>query len=409
MNHRKRFVGKLREARFRLAVAAAHCAIIICFLLTLLAGSSAFAESHGGQSLGAVTDFVDFWAAARLLIQGGNPFSPAEVLELQKSVGFTDSKPLLMWNPPWTLSFVLPFGAMDFRLSQFLWLLLHVLLTLVSAQKLWVIYGQPEGKTYLPWLAALTFIPTWFVLILGQISPLILLGIVGFLHFEKKNNWLLAGIATTLISVKPHLAYLFWLGILLWIVHQSRWMVALGALVAGLIIAAIPAMIDPAVYSQFLEMYRNPGRTTPFELPAPSLGSLLTASIPHTSLPIQFLPPLLGVLWFVWHWTRYKDHWEWHEQMPIILLVSLTMSAYAWTYDYVILLPAVIHGLVLLTRGNAVWYKNGTLLSYGLINLLYLLLKFVLVSDYYYFWLAPAYLLIYLTLPGKNNSTLTAN
>lgn len=85
------------------------------------------------------------------------------------------------------------------------------------------------------------------------------------------------------------------------------------------------------------------------------------------------------------------------------------MSAYAWTYDYVILLPAVIHGLVLLTRGNAVWYKNGTLLSYGLINLLYLLLKFVLVSDYYYFWLAPAYLLIYLTLPGKNNSTLTAN
>ena len=168
-------------------------------------------------------------------------------------------------------------------------------------------------------------------------------------------------------------------------------------------------MIDPAVYSQFFEMYRNPGRTTPFELPAPSLGSLLTASIPHTSLPIQFLPPLLGVLWFVWHWTRYKDHWEWHEQMPIILLVSLTMSAYAWTYDYVILLPAVIHGLVLLTRGNAVWYKNGTLLSYGLINLLYLLLKFVLVSDYYYFWLAPAYLLIYLTLPGKNNSTLTAN
>src|SRR5258705_7141702 len=165
---------------------SAHGYGIIC-LFCVLDQSFAFAAAHDASKTSTVTDFVDFWAASRLLINGRNPFSPTEVLELQRSVGLVESKPLLMWNPPWTLSFVLPFGAMDFQLSQFFWLLLHVFFILLSAQKLWAIYSHAERKSYLPWIAALTFIPTWFVLILGQISPLILLGIVGFLYFEKKN------------------------------------------------------------------------------------------------------------------------------------------------------------------------------------------------------------------------------
>lgn len=372
----------------------ARCFAIICFFC-VLDPSFALAALSGVSNAVPATDYAAFWAGSRLLINGGNPYSPVEVFELQRSVGISASKPLLMWSPPWTLSFVLPFGAMDVLFSQFSWLLLHVFLILVSARKLWVIYGQSERNSYLPWIVTLTFIPVWFVLILGQISPLILLGIVGFLHFEKKKSCFLAGVSTTLIAVKPHLVYLFWIGLILWTWNQRRWRVALGAILAGIVVSAIPAIIDPAVYSQYVEMYRNPGQSTPFELPAPSLGSLLTLSVPHGNLPIQFLPPLLGTLWFLWHWRRYKDRWDWSEQMPIVLLVSLVLSAYAWTYDQVILLPAVIQGLVWSTRKDAPWYRNWLLLSYGTINALYLVLKTVLVSDYYYFWLAPAFLLIY--------------
>jgi hypothetical protein len=181
----------------------------------------------------------------------------------------------------------------------------------------------------------------------------------------------------------------------------------MGAIVAISILAAVPAVINPAVYLQFVEMYRNPGQATPFELPAPSLGSFLNLAVPQKSLLIQFLPPIAGVLWFVWHWRHHRDRWNWPEQMPLILLVSVSTSAYAWTYDYVILLPAVVQALVSITRKGAVWYKTRAALSYGLINGLYLILKFVLVSDYYYFWLAPAFLLTYLTVrpPAKTASS----
>src|SRR6185437_3770123 len=121
--------------------------VIVCFLC-VIQQSLAFAEPP--EPTDAVTDFIAYWAASRLLVNGGNPFSPRAVFELQKSVGYNKPKPLMMWNPPWTLSFILPFGGLAFFPSQFLWLILHVFFILISVQKLWVIYSQTEQKSYLP-------------------------------------------------------------------------------------------------------------------------------------------------------------------------------------------------------------------------------------------------------------------
>ena len=245
------------------------------------------------------------------------------------------------------------------------------------------------------------------VLIIGQISPLILLGIVGFLHLKGKAA-LLGGISTVLISVKPHLFFLFWVGLILWIWKERRWRVAFGAIAMGLTVAIIPSIIDPKVYEQFFDMYRFPGRSTPFELPAPSLGTLLTLYVPHGNMPIQFLPPALATLWFLWHWQHHKENWNWAEQAPMMLLVSLTLSAYAWTYDQVILLPAVIHGLALVNQQFSPWYKSGIVLIYGGINACYLVAKLLVTTDSYYFWLAPAFLLTYFGLRVVSHSIAAA-
>lgn len=389
----------------KLRAAAWWCLVI--FLLCAVGRSIVSAESDGRSSTGAVTDFVDFWAASRLLIGGGNPFSPTEVLELQRSVGYNDPKPLLMWNPPWTLSFISPIGIMDYRVSEFIWLLLHVFFILLAAQILWSLYGQTARQTYSPWIVAFTFGPTLMVLIMGQITPLILLGIVAFLHFERKNQPFLAGVSTTVISIKPHLIYLFWIGLIFWVWKRRRWRVAYGAIVAGLIIAIIPVIIDPPVYYQFVEMYRSPGRSTPFELPAPSIGSFLTLYVPHGKLPIQFLPPLLGTLWFLWHWENFKESWNWCEQVPLMILLSLTLSPYAWTYDQVVLLPAVIHGFVIVRRLSFSWNKFVLASLYIGVNGGYLVAKLFATTDSYYFWLAPAYLLLYLGASAVSRSAVS--
>jgi len=380
---------------------------MICFFCAL-DRPALLADSHTDSRIGALTDFVSFWASSRLLIDGGNPFSPVEVLELQRALGLSEAQPLLIWHPPWTLSFLLPFAAMPFQLSQFFWLLMNVFFILLSAQTLWKIYCYPAPSAYRPWIAAFTLIPTWMVLIIGQMSPLVLLGIVGFLQFARKNQYYLAGASTVIMSVKPHLFYLFWIALVLWIWTQRQWRVAVGAILAGLVVAIVPLIIDPAIYQQFIDLYRFPGQSTPFNLPAPSLGSLLTLYLPHGNVPIQFLPPLLGILWFLWHWNEHREHWNWPDQTPLLILVSLTLSAYAWTYDQVIVLPAVIHGFVMLRRQSSSWYKSGPGLFYIAANGCYLAGKFFVTTDVYYSWMAPLFLLAYLGASSVNRGRRSA-
>jgi hypothetical protein len=69
----------------------------------------------------------------------------------------------------------------------------------------------------------LTFAPAYLVLILGQIGPLILLGLVGFLLCARDKHWKWAGAFTILISIKPHLLYLFWIALVLWIIEKRQW------------------------------------------------------------------------------------------------------------------------------------------------------------------------------------------
>src|SRR4051794_14540860 len=70
-------------------------------------------------------DFVEYWAAGQLLAGGENPHDPVRIAELETQAG-RDEKAILMWNPPWTLPFVLPLGWMPVPAGHIFWLLLQL-------------------------------------------------------------------------------------------------------------------------------------------------------------------------------------------------------------------------------------------------------------------------------------------
>src|SRR5262245_15431847 len=163
-----------------------------------------------------VKDFVEYWAAGRLLMAGGNPYSWDAMLELEKSVGMEpylspetgEEMPLMMFNPPWTLVFIMPFAQSSFALSRLMWFVLGLGLVILCADGIWRAYGGSRERRWLAWLLGLSFVPTLQVLQMGQIGPLLLLGIVGFLFCIYESGWL-AGIATVLMAIKPHLFGVF--------------------------------------------------------------------------------------------------------------------------------------------------------------------------------------------------------
>jgi hypothetical protein len=339
----------------------------------------------------ATNDFVEYWAASRQLLAGENPYAPAQVLAWERAVGFMGATPLMMRNPPWVLPFVLPFGALPFELAQRLWLGLGMAAVLISIQFLWRLYASEKLHYWLVWLTGATFLPVATVLAVGQITPLVLLGVAGFLHCQHKRRDGSAGAFALLIAIKPHLAFLFWPALLLWALQERQWRTLLGLAGAGFVASAVPLAFNSAVFSQYLVYWKQ--GDIPSEL-IPTLGGVLRLLFGLQKYWLEFIPAMMAGVWFLFHWLRHRYHWNWLEHMPLLLLVSVATTPLSWFSDQVVLLPCVLQAAVWIAMRGKSWPwpvslylgMNGVVLGFILAHR----------TTFWYAWTAPAWLLPYL-------------
>ncbi len=334
-------------------------------------------------------DFVEYWAAARLTLTGGNPYDPAQLLPLQRGAGRATDEAVMMWNPPWSLTAVLPLGLLPAREAQLLWLAVNLVAAGWCGDRLWLRYGGDPARRWVGWAAALGFVPTLFALQSGQIGPMLLLGAVVFLEAERRGWSGLAGAATVLLAMKPHLAYLVWAAIL------CRWMcrrdardtrMVLGGALAGLLATALPLVFAPQVVAQYADAM---GNRPPEQWLSPTLGSVLRLLFGEGRFGLQFVPVAAGVAWFAWHWRRAGRTWDWAEQLPLLLLVSFVTAPYgAWPFDLVLLLPAVVR---LLAAGAPRVVVAGLMV----VNVACLAMNVAQTGSFPFLWVAPALLGLY--------------
>jgi hypothetical protein len=266
---------------------------------------------------------------------------------------------------------------------------------LVSVQQLWCVYGGAVTRSRTPWVLAVTYVPTIFVLIIGQISPVMLAALTGFLYFHDRENFFAAGASAAILSIKPHLLYLVLIVLVLWVWRVRQWRIVSGALLVGFTIVVVPLLIDPQIYSQYLALYQITDILRPSDWLTPTLRTTTRVFIGPTHAWLQFAPSLAGVIWVVFHWYRQKDHWDWPEQLPCIVLVSVVTSFFAWTYDQVVFLPAIIEAAIWIKRQLSPWHRFWTARIYIFINVCHALFRIWVADELWYFWLAPSLLLNY--------------
>ena len=330
-------------------------------------------------------DFIEYWAAARLTLDGENPYDQAKLLPLQKAAGRDTDEAVMMWNPPWSLAVVLPLGLFSAREAQLLWLLVNLAAIGFCGDRLWLRFGGSRDKRWIGWAVALGFMPTLFALQSGQIGPLLLLGAVLFLECERRGWQFAAGAATVLLAVKPHLAYLVWAAILCDALVRRRGGMILGGLTAGIVATSIPLAFNSLLLNQYGDAVAN---RPPAQWLSPTLGSLLRLAFGEEQFRLQFVSVLIGLAWFAWHWKQAGPHWNWTEQLPVLLLVSFATAPYgAWPFDMVLLLPAIVK-LVTLQR-------IGTLIALVAVNLACLLMNLFHTGSFAFIWVPPAILAVY--------------
>lgn len=336
------------------------------------------------------TDFIEYWSAAKLLLNHGNAYSPVELLTVQRAAGWTDPSALLMWNPPWTLALLAPLGLLDYDTAQLLWFLIHALILFLGAQLLWPLYAPGPALTRRAWIALFSFAPIYLVLLLGQIAPLILAGVIGFLVAVRRGAWFSAGAWLAIATIKPHLLYLFWLALAVWTWRERNWRFGAGLLLTFATMAALPLIFDGQVYARYLALMADTSVVQAQQWATPTLG--MVANVLHGGQQdwLRWLPAPIAAVWFTGYWTMPRSRWDWPQQFPFIALVSVACAPFAWTFDYVVLLPALVQCVATQDRLRvwpAFWYF--------LFCIATLAGKVWVRNDFWYFWLAPGFLVLY--------------
>jgi len=292
---------------------------------------------------GALCDFTAYWGAARVFLAHQNPYAAEPLLTVQRSVGWLDADPIRAYNPPWTLPLFAPFGFLSFPPANAIWLALSLAIELLSALALWIYFGGSPRTRWVAAAIALTFLPLGLTNHYGQITPLILAGLVAFLLLMRARRWFAAGASLLLVlGIKPHLFWLVAVAVLLWVIQQRRWRLLSGALLALAAAMAAVCLIDTPALHYFTNIY---GRAMNQVC---GLGGGLRVLFGREHVWLQYVPCVPGAAWFFWYWSRHCRSWSWPEHLPLLLLVSFASSPYSWSEDYVIALPVFI---AVATRG----------------------------------------------------------
>jgi hypothetical protein len=386
--------------------------------LRLLAAAAAIwlvTEIYGLHSLQKIgEDFIIYWPSGRLLLAGQDPYSLDGLFSLQKCVNPSLDAASPFYNPPWALPFILPFSLQDYSFSRLMWISFHAGVLLLCTGWLWTMYFMPSSKCPrshtrvfqgpLMWTAfvAVSYVPVFTTIMKGQIISLVLLGVTAFLHFEKRGQYVVAGLSTVLIAIKPHILYLFWIALLLWVLDRRRWSVAMGAGALLSIATAIPMLYEPDIIGRYYDMLT--GHSPALLWYTPSTGTYLRLLLGMERYWLQFVPTGLGLLWVGIYWRKHRRTWVWSRQIHLLIIVSLMTTFYEWLNDYVLLLPVITQTAAWVVSHRNMENLHWALWAYLLINVLiwavYIVTAAINPQDPWKYvnlpWVVPSFLLVYL-------------
>jgi hypothetical protein len=244
-------------------------------------------------------------------------------------------------------------------------------------------------------------LPTIFVLQAGQISPLILLGVVGFLYFHDGKRDRLAGAALVLVAVKPHLVYLLWVALLVWSVNGRRWSILGGGIAGGILAMLIPLACNPSALNEYrAALAHHP----PEQWISPTPGAFLRLVFGAEHFWLQFVPTIVGLAWFALYWLKHRQTWNWPEHLPLLVLVSFATASYgAWPFDLVVLLlPAIQIGASVVAAERRTILR-AAIATWVSVNGLALTLNLMRFESLWFAWITPTLLTSYYLFQRSTN------
>lgn len=279
------------------------------------------------------TDFKQYYATSRLILEGHNPYDHEKVGAIQRKLGHSGS-PQVPYGPPTSLLPFIPLGWLDFSTAIEIHLILNLCLLFISCllwDRLFLTNIYPVGIAVMA-----IWVPNWTLLGLGQVSAWLLFGYALWYWSMKKQHPMLAGIALILTIIKPHLGFGLVVYALVLGYRQKQWTMLISFFATLTLVILATFLIRPTIWMEYIHSLQqsNPRQWLNATLDG---GGRSVFGDNFSYLSWVWCSAVLGLI--VWlAWTR-------SMQDPLgVLVMSLWLAAcpYAFSYDFSLMLPAIV-------------------------------------------------------------------
>jgi hypothetical protein len=354
--------------------------IISCGLVFVLV---AYAKAF--TSNGLDQDFIQYWAAGKLLASHSNPYDLQQLLSIEHHVGMQRIRPYVSLSPPVALEFALPLGFLTVKTGVMIWEIAQLVSTAISIWVLWSLFGIPDSCFH---LLGSGFAPVIGCLWAGQLGTFFLLSLALFLRFHRRRPFV-AGVALMPFALKPQLFLPLLVAIIVFCVVRKQFTILAGAASGLAVSCAVSLLIDPHAWTHYIAMTSSLPVMAVF---APTVGMALRFAISPSSTSTEFIPEMIGCAWAAWYvWTR-NSRWDWLEDGSLVVMVSVICAPYAYFFDQTLLFPAIL---------PAIYCSRKSILSFLILSLLQVGATTLLsvqsnAHSALYLWTAPGWFIWYL-------------
>jgi hypothetical protein len=220
---------------------------------------------------------------------------------------------------------------------------------------------------------------------MGQVTFLVFWGMVACIGLMKKNQWFWAGAVLVLATIKPHIAVLSVIYILVYMARQRQWRGWIGLALAGMVCLTILLLLRPGLIADLQ-------------------GSTVVAGVPWATSTLGGLISYLGfsdaarylILVFLplpFFLAKHSDTFSPELSIALLTLITVPTTFFGWSYDQAILLIPIAQVFAWMSRSGYKWLVVGSIVCAMIINYYQ---RLIVINETYYVWIPLFWWVIFL-------------
>lgn len=291
------------------------------------------------------TDFVSYWVSGKLLLAGRNPYD----FTSQNLIGFQFYDDFSELNrtrvPPHGLALFSLFGLFPSTISLALFFVVNLFLLSYSFFNLASVYFRgvtiPKHVLVVLFFCIIASFPAIQTFHLGQISFLTLSGLILFIRRVSNKGItitqsFIGGFYLSITSIKPNLLFMLYAWIFFCSLRRRQFSTLLGLTTGVVAMSVIALALQPQIISFYLSDID--GTYTRYLTPTISAAVAHLLKLPPL-YPAIFCIGISIILALIFSGIRSQPYYA----IAIIVPISLILTPYAWTYEYILCAPLIFH------------------------------------------------------------------